>query len=379
MFDLYYHFTHIDGRKVYITTANIDSTIIDAGFCLPNSPLEEKDEEAITFPFAFYYWKPDRDNPFGDRPANYIRDVQLLRARNLNLAANKSEAELYPMYLYNKDYVSSKDLQFGFNKGIPVTTGIDGANVNLQNIVAPIVKDLRIDTFQNIDQMLSRNIEKSTSIGEVAQGTTPGRKETLGTNNLIQGNTDINLSLNEEIHAIGDDQFVRIWFGGYYQNFADGDKKLVYAGSSTGKQAIVLKRKDFIFEGNLNISVESNIMSEDRKRKEMAATVQVTPILLPSISPASKIKYLRFMADRAGIPAETIEEVIMDTPQMALQCMENELLKLDIYVPVNPEDNDEEHLVEMGSTLNTESAEIHKVAHIQAMIAKGVAPAAQMD
>ena len=64
---------------------------------------------------------------------------------------------------------------------------------------------------------------------------------------------------------------------------------------------------------------------------------------------------------------------------MALQCMENELLKLDIYVPVNPEDYDEEHLVEMGSTLNTESAEIHKVAHIQAMIAKGVAPAAQMD
>ena len=61
--------------------------------------------------------------------------------------------------------------------------------------------------------MLSRNIEKSTSIGEVVQGTTPGRKETLGTNNLIQGNTDINLSLNEEIHAIGDDQFVRIWFG----------------------------------------------------------------------------------------------------------------------------------------------------------------------
>ena len=120
-------------------------------------------------------------------------------------------------------------------------------------------------------------------------------------------------------------------------------------------------------------------MSEDRKRKEMAATVQVTPVLLPSISPASKIKYLRFMADRAGIPAETIEEVIMDTPQMALQCMENELLKLDIYVPVNPEDNDEEHLVEMGSTLNTESAEIHKVAHIQAMIAKGVTPAAQMD
>lgn len=64
---------------------------------------------------------------------------------------------------------------------------------------------------------------------------------------------------------------------------------------------------------------------------------------------------------------------------MMMQSMENELLKLDIYVPVNAEDNDEEHLVEMGSTLTTDSAELHKIAHIQAMIAKWVAPVAQID
>ena len=172
------------------------------------------------------------------------------------------------MYLYNKDFVNGRDLSFGMNKGIPVSTGIDGAQVSLGNIVAPIQKDLRIDTSFAIEQSLDRQVEKSTSIGEVVQGTTPGRKETLGTNQLVQSNTDVNLSLNEEIHNIGDDQFVRIWFGGYYQNFSSGDKKLVYAGSSTSKAPIILKRKDFIYEGNLNISIESNIASEDRKRKE---------------------------------------------------------------------------------------------------------------
>lgn len=375
IFDVYYHFTHIWEKKCYIVTSNVDSVIISAGFCLPNSPLEEKEEEAITFPFAFYYWKPDRDNQFGDRPANYTRDVQLQKAEIANLRLNKMRAELYPMYLYNKDYVSGKDLSFGFNKGIPISTGIDGASVNLDNIVRPVIKDLRIDTSFAVEASLDRQVEKSTSIGEVVQWTTPDRKETLGTNQLVQGNTDVNLSLNEQIHAIGDDQFVRIWFGGYYQNFTSGDKKLVYAGSSTGKSAIVLKRKDFIFEGNLNISVESSIMSEERKKKEMAATTVVTPVLLPSLNAASKIKYLRFIADRAGIPAENVEEFLIDTPQMALQSMENELLKLNIPVPINPEDNDEEHLVEMGSSLQTEQSEFHKVAHIQAMIAKGTQPA----
>jgi len=234
VFDVYYHFTHVTDKKgvthkIFIHTTNVDTYIIDAGFCLPNSPLEEKSPDAITFPFAFYYWKPDRDNPFGDRPANYTRDVQIQKARIANLRLNKMEAELYPMYLYNKDYVSGKDLSFGFNKGIPISTGIDGPQVNLSNIVAPIVKDLRVDTSFAVEQSLDKQVEKSTSIGEVVQGTTPGRKETLGTNNLIQGNTDVNLSLNEEIHAIGDDQFVRIWFGGYYQNFTGADKKLVYA------------------------------------------------------------------------------------------------------------------------------------------------------
>lgn len=131
------------------------------------------------------------------------------------------------------------------------------------------------------------------------QGTTTQRRETLGTNQLVATNTDVNLSLNEEVHAVGDEQFIKLWFGGYYINFADGDKKLVYAGSSTGEQAIVLRRNDFIYEGNLTFSIESNIGNEDRKRKEMAATVQITPILLPTLAPASKIKYMRWMSERA--------------------------------------------------------------------------------
>lgn len=253
----------------------------------------------MTFPFSFYYWKPDRNNPFGDRPANYVRDVQLQKAEIANLRLNKMRAELYPMYLYNKDYVKGTDLDFGFNKRIPISTGIDGAQVSLGNIVQPIQKDLRIDTSFAVEASLDRMVEKSTSIGEVVQGTTPTQKETLGTNKLVQTNTDVNLSLNEELHSIGDEQFVKMWFGGYYQNFASGDKKLIFAGSSTAKEPIVLRRKDFVYEGNLGISIETNVQGEDRKRKENAAVTQVAPIIMPSLSNASKIKLQRFMMDRA--------------------------------------------------------------------------------
>ena len=116
IFDVYTHFTHVNGKKIWVVTCNLDSYILNTGVCEAGSSLEEKNEEAITFPLAFYYWKPDRDNPFGDRIANYVRDVQIQKAEIANLRLNKMRAELYPMYLYNKAYINQKDLSFGFNK-----------------------------------------------------------------------------------------------------------------------------------------------------------------------------------------------------------------------------------------------------------------------
>ena len=379
VFDVYLHFTHVNGKKVYSLTANFDDVLLMIAECAPNNAVEEKHQEAIRFPLAFYYWKPDRDNPFWDRPANYIRDVQLQKAEIANLRLNKMRAELYPMYLFNKDFVSSKDLAFWFNKGIPVSTGLDGASVNLGNIVAPIQKDLRVDTSFAVEQSLDRQVEKSTSIGEVVQGITPWRRETLGTNKLVQTNTDVNLSLNEEIHNIGDEQFITIWFGGYYQNFSSWDKKLVFAWSSTASTPMVLRKSDFIYEGNLSISIESNIASEDRKRKEAAASVQVSWLILPSVNQASKIMYLRHIADRAGMPAETIEEVLIDTPAMMKQKLENEVLKENVYVPIDADDNDEEHLVAMGANIDNEAFAAHQLSHIMAIQQKGKMTAAPLD
>lgn len=366
--DVVYSFLVVNGYKIWARTASIDTVLLWADFIAPSSPLEEKNPEAVSFPLAFYFWNPDRDNPFGDRPANYIRDIQRLRARQLNLAVNKMEAGLYPMYLYKQDYVKASDLQFWFNKSIPVRTGVDGADVSLDSLIRPIQKDLSLDSFLTIDPILSKNVERSTSIGDIVQWTNTQRKETLWTNNLVQTNTDINLSLNEELHDVWDEQYVKIWFGGYYQNFSWADKKLIYAWSSTAKQAILLKRADFVYEWNLNISIESNIASEDRKRKEWASAVQIYPLISADLNPARKVLMQRFLADRTWMPNDVMEEVIGDTPQMTIQKLENDLLKENIFVPVNPDDDHEQHLVALWNTIDTASAKAHLVAHLMEFI-----------
>ena len=381
LYEVYLHFCIINGRKSWVLTGGNESVILNAWIIPAWNAYEKKNPEAIQFPLAFKYWKPLRDNFFWDRPANYCRDVQIQKAIIANLRLDKMRAELYPMYLYNKDYVSGKDLAFWFNKGIPISTGINWPQVNLQNLVSPIAKDLRIDTSITVEQLMDRQVEKSTSIWEVVQDTTPEKRETLWTNQLIQSNTDVNLSLNEEIDLIWVEKEIQDWFSGYYQNFTSADKKLIFAGMGTGQIPINLKRKDFIYEGNLAISVESNATSEARKKKQALAYQITWPLILQdqSINEWSKRYTLRRIAEANGIEDEDIDAEIPKTPQQILQQMENELLNDWEYIEINPNDDDEQHLIEMGSMILTPEAEAHQYAHIQASIAKWQAPVPTQD
>lgn len=356
IFDTYIHFTNIEGKLAYFLV-NGSCTHI----------LEWKSIDKM--PFVFYYWFPN-GSFFGDRPANYLRDSQKWIAEMRNLQADKVRQEVYVQWLYNSDYVSWKDIGFWMNKKIPIKTWLDGANVPLSNVVFPIQKDVRIDATNWFIQELNEEITMATSIWPVAQGSTTDRREALGTNKLVQDNTDINLSLNEEIDAIGEMTFTNLWYDGYYVNFSEADKKLIYAGSSTGMSPVILERKDFIIEGNLSIEVETSKVKAERQIKENAWRTQNSPLILqdPSINDSSKRIVLRKLLLSWWAEIEDIEEEIPHTAQYLLQQQENAILKTT-YIGINPTDNHAEHLVSMWDIDPDDINMItHQAAHIQAEI-----------
>ena len=371
LYEVYLHFCHIEDTKVRVLTWANESVILNAWIVPAWNTYQEKHPEAIEFPLSFQYWKPLRDKFCWDRPANYIRDTQIQKAIIANLRLDKMRAELYPMYIYNKSYVNGKDLTFWFNKWIAVDTKLNW-NINLNNIIAPVQKDLRIDTSIQVEQLMDRQVEKSTSIWEVVQWTTPDKRETLGTNQLIVSNTEVNLSLNEEIQSIWMEKFVIDWFAWYYQNFNDADKKLIYAWMGTWTTPLRIKRKDFIYDWNLAISIESNIQSESRKKKQAIAYQITWPMILgdASINESSKRATLRRIAEANWIEDEDIDIEIPLTSQQRLQQMENELLMDWEYIDINPNDDDEAHLIEMWSMILTPEMEMHQYAHLMASIAK---------
>ena len=106
----------------------------------------------------------------------------------------------------------------------------------------------------------------------------------------------------------------------------------------------------------------------DRKRKELNSAIQVTPLISPTLNEASKLQLNRFIAERAWMPQETIEEILIDTPQMTMQKLENEALKQNIFVPIGVDDDHLQHIIALWNTIQTEAWEIHKMQHIQEYI-----------
>lgn len=111
----------------------------------------------------------------------------------------------------------------------------------------------------------------------------------------MMDSADVIFSLNEEMDAMGEQQFVNIHFETYAEKFTEADKKIIYAGSSTGQTAIIITRKDFIIDGNLSLEVETSSQREKRLAKETAWRTQNAPLVLqdPTINDSSKRIVLR--------------------------------------------------------------------------------------
>lgn len=346
-YETYLHFDDFNWKKAYVETANNGTLIVRAWIVPAGDPLQEKKEEARRFPIVFYFWKPIPDIPSGDRPANYCRDVQVAKSKLQNLRLKKAQAELYPMRIYNKDFINGNDLNFGLNKTIGFSSGIEWANVNPANLVANISPETRLDATREINTDLDRQVERSTSIGDIITWTNPQGRETLGTNQLIQGNTDINLALNEEIDMIGEEQLVYQWAYGYYENFSDADKKLVFIWTGTTEQPIQIQRKDFIIEWNLAVKIVSFAETERQKQRRKVNFSQFYAFLqgLPNVPQISLTIALREFGEDSEIEQRVLDKIIGRTPQESLQLTENESLKKGIYLDTKEDDDHYTHLI----------------------------------
>ena len=342
--------------KVKCETGNANSILLDI---VELKSLKWEEISDVKFPFAFTYWKPRRNNPFGSRIGTYVWDVQRVKAEMATLRLKKSKAELYPMYMYNTRLIKNKaDLNFWFNK-LVATNPLEWES--LQNAVAPIQRDFRADNSYLIDDSLDQQTEGSTSIGKLTQGSTPQRREAATTNALQQDNTDINLALAAKIESWGEKKLIQLWFRCYKERFADWDRKIVNFNTGFWIYPRELKKNDFLSEKNVRIQVITVAELDKRRDKERVAYANTMPLLQTIQRPVAAQNYSarRFLIS-SGIPEPQVEIEVPMTPQEIIAQENVALLIQDIQPKIESDLDPLTHLIAIKAAPQSLKVEIYR-------------------
>ena len=370
---LYYHFAIFGDVRAMVITANERNLIVKVKILKPVKRIKAFDDV-----IAITYHKPRRNNPYGDRVARYVGDVQIMKSILANLRLEKIKSELYPMYLRNTRLISNKgDLDIGFNKVIDASP-IVGESLN--NALVPITKDLRADNSYILDDSLDRQVEASTSLGKIAQGSAPERREWVGTNQLIQGNTDINLSLGAKVDAIWYEKLLQVWLCWYLEEFKSWDNKVVYIQTSTWSISRQLKKAEFLKDTAIKITVDTVIEINERLEKDRVAYWQAIWLLQSIERPESaKNATMRKYLASLNLSSEDIDEQVPQTAQEIIADINVGLLLEGHFIKIQSTYDPDTHLIAIKSAWDGDNVEIYKKWLLDLKTIQKQAPAPQED
>lgn len=248
--DVYHHFTNFtaDGEskpKKYIVTTTADkSTIIRIKEIKPVLVEEKADPDQTTFPIILNYWKPRRNDPFGESVCDRLDDKQIAKTIlfNLNIIKAKKEA-LGGDFIWNSRLIKNK------NDILKPTT--QGRNIfvdtqePLGNVGIEIPRSqIKTDTFTMMNA-LDNEARFDVNLDAQQQGIIASRDVTATESQIAQANSNIIGLLNNKVNSRGDKMFRFQWRKGYQENFSSADKKNLTINSNFEYKSLTIGKDDF--------------------------------------------------------------------------------------------------------------------------------------
>ena len=108
--DVYHHFTNFNKKKYVVTLTNARRTVLRVKELKPVLKEEKENNSMVEFPIILNYWKPRRNDPFGESICDKLDDKQIAKTIlfNLNIIKAKKEA-LGGDFIWNSRLIKNKD------------------------------------------------------------------------------------------------------------------------------------------------------------------------------------------------------------------------------------------------------------------------------
>lgn len=295
-------------------------------------------------------------------------DKQRHRAVAANLGLRAMTADLYPNYVYDQNKIKNRnDLQFGFNKFIPVDG--DPTSIIPMRKAAP-----NMQLLDFIYTTLDVSAQKATATPEIQQGQQSTEKRTLGELNIIQSKVDTRYSLSAKIFGWSERRFWQQDYRLYKENFADGiDKKIIRIVGAFGAKWRPLMRDNIIARLDPDVSIESKVLSRAKQLEDRQSLTGYFGLALQEPS-ANKRWALKKLGKLNGMTKDEMDRLFPPTIDEMQADDENDLLNKNEPVKVLAEQDHNVHL-EMHSKANSTPAAIaHRETHKHALMMKRLHP-----
>lgn len=291
-----------------------------------------------------------------------VEDKQRMKAVLFNLGIKMMKSDLFGMYLFNKNRIKSKgDLNFDIDKQVPVDLK-PGESINDQVAVMPKAAP-NLPMFNMIIQALDVSAQRATSTPEMQMGQPTKGHKTLGELNKVDTKSSNRYSLAAKIWQWSEAERWEQWYGLYKEHFKPRiDEKMVRINTVFGPKYKWFGRDDLISEIDPDVFITSKFITDQQRTNDRALMLQYGQVMMQV--PGSNMRYfVKRLGKLHNVPKDELDRLLPPTPDELKARYENVALEDDKVVPVDPNDNDEEHLEEHAKGKETPAMLAHIATH----------------
>lgn len=347
-------------KKVLVTLANNRHKIVRY------HEFEEDGKPAESWPVTDRWMYPMSHDWDGVSIPDVIEDKQRMRAVLKNIAIKSLKADLYPMYVYDKNRIKNEtNLNFGYNKYI----GIDAINgQDVRTALSPLQKSqMNIAVYNYIMESLETDAERSTATPQMQQGNLNNSKRLATELNLVDRNVDTRYTLTAKIWGWSEAAFWKRWYQQYKDNFlAHIDEKIIRIDSAYGSQWRRLTKENLVGQEDPDCYVVSKNVSDTEDQARSQAFVQYLTFVAQV--PGANMRYgIKKLGKMLQYQKDELERLLPPTTDERIA--EDENLQLNANKPVLVQANDDHvaHLEIHARASDTPAAYTHRKAHIRAL------------
>ncbi len=348
-------YMYANGKLWVVWTDNKISTIL--GF--QKVDYKDKGNGESKIPFVVYYYQKTPFGFWGIGLSDILENSHRILVYLSNLMLQGVRIDATPQFLINLQAVlNPKDLMTREINKIVFT------KVPPQGQIAPFPKTQAVSNdVLAYYQMIVNEALGAAGSQRILRGSLTSVKKTATEVAMAKAKQDMLMSSIMRNIVAGEKDFWYRWLKRHQRFMKENDYKLIeMIGSYGASRFVEVNKRQFIPEVDPSIEVVSSLASEPQKvvrRRDLAETIPI----LAQIGGNVKYAVRNLLRDMDFTP-EQIDLLLPPSPHQLKARQENEYLKDGVWIDIDENDNDMEHIEEHYKIEENDVVKLHIEAHL---------------